>query len=54
MKRDTRAKLTYEQVREIRERVAKGENSRALAKEYGVSTGHMSNIVKGRVWGHRE
>lgn len=40
-------KLTDEQVREIRRRIAAGEVQRNLAKEYGVSDGHISHIKAG-------
>ncbi len=48
-----RAKLTDAQVTEIRERYSGkwGEQS-ALAREYGVSQGLISQIVKGEVWTH--
>ena len=47
------AKLTDDQVREIRARYA-GEwgGQTALAKEYGVSQGLISQIVRGDVWRH--
>lgn len=42
-------KLTDEQVRAIRARHATGNVSqRALAGEYGVSEGHMSNLLSGK------
>ncbi len=48
-----RAKLTNEEVLDIRERYtgAWGQQS-ALAKEYGVSQGLISQIVKGEAWAH--
>jgi len=48
-----RAKLTDAQVVEIRERYQGQWGSQsALAKEYGVSQGLISQIVKGEVWTH--
>lgn len=38
-------KLTDDQVREIRRRAAAGEVHTALAREFGVSQPHVSNIV---------
>ena len=49
-------KLTTEQVADIRRRVVvtgvgcKGGNQSALAREFGVSKGHINNIVHNRVW----
>lgn len=42
------AKLTDEQVREIRERKAKGENAKSLAAEYGVHFGHVQALAARR------
>lgn len=39
------AKLTAEQVRTIRDRIASGETRTALAKEYGTSVSTMSHIA---------
>lgn len=46
------AKLTDEQVREIRARVAGGEVQRAVARSYGVGPMAVSRIVRGERWGH--
>jgi len=47
------SKLTEEQVREMRERHAKGDISmRALASEYGVSSSNVSYILSGKGWKH--
>lgn len=43
-------KLTDKQIKEIRDRYKKGKGVKqaALAREYGVSQGHISQIVTGR------
>ena len=46
--RHPNAKLTAAQVREIVRRSRQGAQHRALAKEYGVSESHVSNILAGR------
>lgn len=43
-------KVTAEQVREIRRRLAEGERPSRLAKEFGLSQGYVSNIKAGRTW----
>ncbi|MDJ0461566.1 HNH endonuclease [Streptomyces sp. H27-C3] len=48
--RNGNAKLTPQQVSEIRARHAAGELQRTLGKEYGVSRGQVSRIVLGRRW----
>lgn len=46
-----RAKLTEEQVAEIRERYANGDiGYGTLAKEYGIQKSHVASIIKGRLW----
>lgn len=45
-----RAKLTEEQVREIRDRHAAGETQTALAQEYPVNQSMISKIVRGQFW----
>jgi hypothetical protein len=45
-----RAKLTLEQVREIRRGWERGESGLALAAAYGVSTSLVSYIVRGERW----
>ena len=47
-----RAVLTSEQVKEIRRRCANGENQDVLAKIYGVSQGHISNVYRRVAWKH--
>lgn len=41
-------KLTESQVREIYIRAHRGENQRQIAKEFGISAGHVNHIKKGR------
>lgn len=48
-----RAKLTEDQVNEIRRRYVKGSkdsNTVTLAKEFGVCQSHVSEIVRGLTW----
>jgi DNA invertase Pin-like site-specific DNA recombinase len=45
------AKLTIEQVREIRKRYAEGDISQdKLAKEYNVTLLTIGNIIRGKTW----
>lgn len=44
------SKLTADQVREIRQRVAAGESRRSLAFEFGVCPNTVGNIILGRIW----
>lgn len=44
------AKLTWEQVAEIRRRYATGEEQRPLAAEFGVSQAVVSKIVRWETW----
>jgi HNH endonuclease len=44
------AKLTEEQVREIRQRYADGETSRELGNEYGVHQDTITNLAAGRTY----
>ncbi len=46
----TRAKLTIEQVREIRRRRAEGEVGTELAQEFGVTRMTIGTICAGRTW----
>lgn len=46
------AKLSEEQVRAIKARLAEGANQTKLAAEYGVKTGAINHIHTGRNWGH--
>lgn len=47
-----RAKVTVEQVVEIRQRVAQGETHQSLAQEYGVSYVQIRNIASRKQWTH--
>lgn len=44
------AKLTEEQIPEIRRAIANGSTYRAVASEHGVSVSTISDIVKGVTW----
>lgn len=46
----SQAKLTWDAVREIRERVARGERVGAVAVAFGVSSASVSNIVRNKSW----
>ena len=51
------SKLTEEQVREIKKELFNKEKNRtqtAIAKEYGVSPGIISQIKTGKRWSHVE
>jgi hypothetical protein len=51
--KNTQAKLTAEQIAQIRDRYAKGGiTQRALAGEFGVHQVTVSKIVKGQRWRH--
>jgi hypothetical protein len=50
----TQAKLTWQQVYEIRARLAAGEIGRRLANEFGVTPGTITNIKKHKVWRSEE
>lgn len=47
-----RAKLTIEQVREIRRRMAEGETQKGLAQAYGVAASNISHIATGKNWSY--
>lgn len=48
-----RAVLSEWDVREIRRMVAEGKMTyTAIAREFGISQGHVSNIVARRTWAH--
>jgi len=49
--RNGRARLTFKQVQAIRVRIARGEQKRDIAKDYGVSEGAVWHIATGRNWG---
>lgn len=44
--------LDPEQVIEIRSRALQGENQKELAREFGISQGHVSDIKLKKTWGH--
>jgi hypothetical protein len=46
------AKLTSEEVLDIRKRYAKGERSSSLAKDFGVTPTSIRAITSGRAWKH--
>lgn len=46
------AKLTEEQVKDIRQRYASGERQTALALEYQVKQAHISSIIHRKCWKH--
>lgn len=50
--RNGRAKLTGDQVLQIRRRLAMGEKQIPLAKEYGVTQAHISQIKRRQEWDH--
>jgi hypothetical protein len=50
--RHHQAKLTADQVREIRSRPAGRGTGRALAREFGVTEANISAIRRGRAWRH--
>lgn len=50
--RNCKAKLTDEQVREIRERYSRGEVQTALARAFGVNQTTISLIVRRNGWPH--
>lgn len=46
------AKLTVDQVREIKRRIAAGERMSAIAPDFGVSYGAIKRIRSGLAWSH--
>lgn len=46
----TAGKLTLKQAREIRAKSKAGVAPKSLAAKYGITTGHVSNIVHRRAW----
>lgn len=52
--RNPAAKLTAEQVIEIRHRRQQGETLLALATEFGISKSYVGNLAAGRKWQHLE
>lgn len=47
-----RAKLRAEDVLEIRRLVHQGETRASVSRRYGISNGHVTKIMDGRLWGH--
>lgn len=50
--RNTRARLTDDDVREIRTALARGETQPTIAKRYGVKQAAISDIKLGKTWKH--
>ena len=48
--RNGHSKLTYQQVHDIRRRVAAGETQRKLASEYGVAFQTINKVVRRETW----
>lgn len=46
------SKLTHEDVREIRKKIAKGESQGAVASKYDIDRSTVSAIITGRRWRH--
>lgn len=44
------AKLTENDVREIRARIENGESQRPIARDYGIHQGTVSKIARGQTW----
>lgn len=44
------AKLSYAKAREIRERRARGDSIRGMAREYGVHKKAIANLLRGKTW----
>lgn len=49
---DPKAKLTDDQVIEIRERANRGEKNRGIAAEFGIQESLVSMIAAGKRWAH--
>lgn len=50
--RGSRAKLTDSQIKQIRRRIASGETTVAVAREFGIHQGTASRIASGVNWKH--
>lgn len=48
--RHPQAKLTWEQVRAIRQRLAEGQTRRQVATEFALSKAHLRRIAVGECW----
>ncbi len=44
------AKITWEQVREIRQRRQRGEQHKSIAKDFGIAANTVCNICNGNSW----
>ncbi len=44
------AKLTADQVRDIRSRAASGQSGRSIAREFGINQPHIAAIIRGDKW----
>lgn len=49
-RRSSLRKLSLEAIAEMRRRYAAGEMQKPLAREFGVSVGHLSEVVRGKYW----
>ena len=49
---NTRAKISEALVKDLRIRYDSGESGASLAREYGLSKGHVSNIINRKAWKH--
>ena len=47
------AKLTEDDVRNIRQRLAKHDRQKDIAADYGVARGTIASIAQGRSWSHQ-
>lgn len=50
--RNVAARLTEDQVRELREQAGRGTGREALAQQYGISKDTVSRIIRRKLWGH--
>ncbi len=50
--RDSRMKLTEDQVREIRERIKAGETQKTIARDYPITYQHVGKIARRESWTH--
>ena len=50
--RQNGAKLTADNVREIRHRIAAGEREKDVAPDFGISPGNVNHIIRGETWPH--
>ena len=50
--RNVSARLTEEQVKELREQAGRGTGREELAQRYGISKDTVSRIVRRKLWAH--